>query len=325
MTDTLALPEARLAHYRLSLAVREELYLPRYMGSTLRGGFGYTFKRLTCMQRARETCDGCLLKHTCPYAYVFDPAPPPDAEVLSTHSDVPPAFLLEPPLQTQRPYAAGEQLEFGLTLVGRAIDYLPYFVLVFRELGERGLGRERARYTLDTMTAVHPANGRRALVYSAEDEVVHDRDLAASWADLDARARELPSDHLTVEFVTPTRLKHGGRYHQKPDFHVLVRALLRRTSSLSYFHGGQRWETDYRGWIERAEAVRTVAAHTHWRSWERYSTRQKQRTSIGGTVGRMVYEGDLGPFRPLLALGEWIHVGKACVFGNGQMRIANSE
>ena len=43
--------------------------------------------------------------------------------------------------------------------------------------------------------------------------------------------------------------------------------------------------------------------------------------SIGGTVGRMVYEGDLLSFRPLLALGEWVHVGKACVFGNGQYKI----
>ena len=41
-----------------------------------------------------------------------------------------------------------------------------------------------------------------------------------------------------------------------PPFHVLVGKLLARVSSLSYFHCGERWETDYRGWIEQAEAVR---------------------------------------------------------------------
>jgi hypothetical protein len=325
VVDAITLPDIRTAHYRLALKVREELHVPRYMGSTLRGGFGHTFKRITCLQRTRETCEGCLLKHTCPYAYVFDPAPPPDAEALSTHSDVPLAFVLEPPLETRKPYVPGDRLEFGLTLVGRAIDYLPYFILVFRELGERGLGRDRARYTLQAVTALHPVDGRQAVVYRAEDELVRDQNLAASWTDLTARAGQLPTDRLTVEFLTPTRLKHDDRYHERPDFHVLVRALLRRTSSLAYFHGGQRWETDYRGWIERAEAVRTVAAHTHWVEWERYSTRQKQRTSIGGTVGRMAYEGDLAPFRPLLALGEWIHVGKACVFGNGMMRASQGS
>ena len=105
---------------------------------------------------------------------------------------------------------------------------------------------------------------------------------------------------------------------------MLVRALLRRASSLAYFHGGQRWDLDYRGWIARAEGVRTAEARTGWMEWERYSTRQKQRTSIGGTVGRMVYEGDLAPFRPLLALGTWIHAGKGTVFGNGMMRVSES-
>jgi hypothetical protein len=320
--EVITLPDFRLAHYHLTLEAGEEIRLPAYKGSTLRGGFGHTFKRLVCLQRARETCDGCLLTHACPYAYLFDPTPPPGAEVLSAQSDVPLAFLLEPPLDTQTHYAPGDVLTFGLTLVGRAMAYLPYFVLVFRQLGERGLGRERGRYTLQTVTALHPVDGRTAPVFAADDELVRDQDLSVRWPDLAAHAAAWPADRLTVDFLTPARLKHGGRYHERPDFHVLVRALLRRVSSLAYFHGGQRWETDYQGWITQAEQVHTTAAHTSWMEWERYSTRQKQRTSLGGTVGQMVYEGDLAPFRPLLALGEWIHVGKACVFGNGQMRVS---
>jgi hypothetical protein len=324
MTGTLALPDLRLAHYRLQLRAADELRLPRYMGSTLRGGFGHTFRRIVCLQRERQTCDGCLLKHTCPYATIFDPSPPPGAEVLSAQSDVPRPFVLEPPLNGATRYAPGDALGFGLTLVGQAINHLPYFVLVFRELGQRGLGRDRARYTLETVTAVHPAHGGREAVYSSEDEVVHDRDLAATWSELAARAEALPTHRLAVEFLTPARLKHDGRFHEAPAFHVLVRALLRRTSSLAYFYGGQRWETDYRSWIAQAEAVAVAEADTRWVSRERYSSRQRQRTSLGGAVGRMVYAGDLAPFRPLLALGEWVHVGKACVFGNGRIQVSGT-
>jgi len=326
--EAITLPDLSTAHYRLALTAQEELRLPAYKGSTLRGGFGYTFKHLVCLQRARETCDGCLLRHSCPYTYLFEPSPPPDTEVLSAQSDIPLPFVLEPPLDSRTHYAPGETLEFGLTLFGRGMGYLPYFVLVFRELGGRGLGRDQGKYRLETVTAVQPADGptgaqRTAVVYSAKDEMVRDQDLAFRWSDLAAHAERLPAGRISVEFLTPTQLKHDGRFHEQPEFHVLVRALLRRVSSLAYFHGGQRWETDYRGWIERAQAVRTVAAHTTWLEAWRYSTRQKQRTNLGGAVGQMTYEGDLAPFRALLALGEWVHVGKACVFGNGQMRLSS--
>lgn len=321
MDESLFLPPMRVGHYRFALTLEEAASLPPFKGSMLRGGFGYSFRRQVCLQRARKTCEGCLLRNVCPYGILFEPAPPADSEVLSTQSDVPLPFVLEPPLEGKQEYESGEALAFGLTLVGRAIEHLPYFVMAFGALGRRGLGRERAKYTLSSVTAVDLLHGKTATVYSAQDEVLRDNDLAARATALMSDGGDLPTDRLAIEFLTPTQVKHDGRFHDQPDFHVLVRALLRRTSSLAYFHCGERWETDYRGWIEQAKGVRTVGAYTSGMDVWRYSQRQGQRVSLGGPVGKMVYEGDLGPFRPLLALGEWIHVGKASVFGNGMMRV----
>ena len=92
-------------------------------------------------------------------------------------------------------------------------------------------------------------------------------------------------------------------------------------SSLSYFHCGQLWDADFRGIIAAAEAVEATRLAVEWVDWERYSCRQKQRMNLGGFVGEVTYQGDLGPFRPLLALGELVHVGKACVFGNGRYEL----
>jgi len=127
---------------------------------------------------------------------------------------------------------------------------------------------------------------------------------------------------LTLNFLTPTRLKYNGRYlEEAPPFHVVIRTLLRRVSSLSYFHAGQRWETDYRGWIEKAKQVKIAEAHVSWMDWERYSTRQRRGMNLGGIVGQVTYEGDAAPFLSLLRLGELIHVGKGTVFGNGRYRL----
>jgi hypothetical protein len=47
--------------------------------------------------------------------------------------------MIEPPLEPRTQYAAGDTLEFGLVLIGRGIDYLPYFLFGFEQLGKMGL------------------------------------------------------------------------------------------------------------------------------------------------------------------------------------------
>lgn len=309
-----------IAKYHFTLEAVERLGLPRYKGSTLRGGFGAVFKRTVCFQREVKSCADCLLRANCPYAYIFETAPPKDAEVLSTYSHVPLPFVIEPPLDTKTVYEPGETLDFGLVLVGRAINYLPYFIVVFRELGKVGLGRGRGKYALREVAAVQPLDGVEEAIYSATNEMVCDRDLSVGWAEIEAKGQR-PKFKLTVNFLTPTRMKHKGKYVERPEFHVLVRNILRRVSSLYYFHCGERWETDYRGIIEAAKGVRLAEAGTGWVDWERYSRRQQQRMNLGGLMGQATYEGEIEPFLPLLVLGELVHVGKGTVFGNGQYEL----
>ena len=323
------LERLRIAKYHFTLEAVERMGLPRYKGSTLRGGFGAVFKRTVCFQKGVKTCADCLLKANCPYAYIFETAPPQDAEVLRTYSHVPLPFVIEPPLDIKTVYEPGETLDFGLVLVGRAINYLPYFIVVFRELGRVGLGQGRGKYRLREVAAVQPLDGVEETIYSAVNEMVCERDLSVGWEEIKAQSSKLKAQsskgRVTVNFLTPTRMKYEGRFVDRPEFHVLVRNILRRVSSLYYFHCGERWETDYRGIIEAAKEVQLVEARTGWVDWERYSRRQRQRMNLGGLVGQATYEADastelstgLRPFLPLLVLGQLVHVGKACVFGNG--------
>ncbi|MBL7066227.1 MAG: CRISPR system precrRNA processing endoribonuclease RAMP protein Cas6, partial [Anaerolineae bacterium] len=302
------LDKLRIAKYRFTLEAVERLGLPRYKGSTLRGGFGAVFKRTVCFQKEVKSCADCLLKANCPYAYIFETSPPQDAEVLRTYSDVPLPFVIEPPLDIRTVYEPGETLDFGLVLVGRAINYLPYFIVVFKELGRVGLGQGRGRYRLREVAAVQPLDGIEETIYSAANEMVCERDLSVGWKEIEVQSSKfkVQSSKVMVNFLTPTRMKHEGRFVVRPEFHVLVRNILRRVSSLYYFHCGEKWEVDYRGIIEAAKGVRLAEARTGWVDWERYSRRQQQRMNLGGLVGQATYEGDIEPFLPLLTLGELV-------------------
>jgi len=327
-------PALRLASFRFTLEARETLHLPPYKGSVLRGGFGHVFKRTVCAQPQVKHCDGCLLAETCAYSYLFETRPPPGSQVLRTHGAVPRPFIIQPPLDRRTEIPAGELLTFGLVLVGRAAGYLPHFLVVFRELGEVGLGRPfdkaqgkgRGKYVLREVRAVHPLTGPDDGAPVYDGETLLGTGLEVTAEEVAAWAERLPDDRLTVRFLTPARLKHGGQFAREAvDFHVLVRALLRRLSSLAYFHCGRRWETDYPGWVERAQGVETAETHLGWVRWERYSGRQAHRIEMGGVVGSVTYTGELAPFRPLLALGMLTHVGKGAVFGNGRYTMNNEQ
>ncbi|HBZ54140.1 MAG TPA: hypothetical protein DEO88_01940, partial [Syntrophobacteraceae bacterium] len=108
---------------------------------------------------------------------------------------------------------------------------------------------------------------------------------------------------------------------QEPEFHHLIRALLRRLSSLSYFHCDMKLDLDFRGLIERSQSIRKTSSALSWHDWERYSSRQKQRMTLGGFVGSATFAGDFHEFLPLLAWGEVLHVGKAASFGLGRYEI----
>lgn len=288
-----------IAQYRLTLAAGEPLPVSLFKGSALRGGFGHTFKRLACRQP--WPCDKyCQMGNRCAYGYIFETAPPENTAVLRNFEDVPRPFVIEPPQDSRVRLNGGETLSFGLILVGQGDQYRQNFEDVFRELGRVGLGKASGKYRLMKMELTGQANGMQIMT----------------------RAATLPSDRITLNFITPTRLKHRGEWvWQGPPFEVLIKILLGRISSLSYFHCGQAFEADFRGLIDRAAQVRIVQKETRWEDWSRFSGRQKQQIEMGGLVGRITYAGDLRDYLPLLALGELVHVGKGTVFGNGQYEV----
>jgi len=99
-----------LARYRITLEALETLSLPAYLGSTLRGACGHAFRRLCC-----PVPDGasCPIPDSCPYHVVFETAPPPGAEALRTHDDIPRPFVIAPlPAATRTEHPPGSELMF---------------------------------------------------------------------------------------------------------------------------------------------------------------------------------------------------------------------
>jgi hypothetical protein len=303
-----------LARYRVTLGALDRLDLPRYLGSTLRGAFGHAFRRLCCLGRADEPCPA---PQSCPYHLVFETAPPPDADALRTHDEIPRPFVIAPPPAVAADYPPGSEVHFDLTLIGRAREFLPHFVVTLREIDR--LGRGQRAVALRGIDAVHPLTGVSGVVYRGDDTLVRPSTAAVTLAECEAVPR--PAGPVRVTFVTQTRLKHEGRFARRPDFQLLFRRLLGRLSALARFHDGGPLDVDFRGLIAAAATVRLARDDTRWTRWTRYSHRQDRHMDWEGLVGSAVYEGDLAPFWPYLVFGQWTHAGSGATFGLGGYRI----
>ena len=158
--DGLAMPDDLVAHnlrigvFRFTIAPVQSLEVPAVnKGNMLRGGFGHAFRRLCCVPQCKDT-KTCPLATSCPYKAVFEPSPPPGADRLSKNQDIPRPFVFRAPQTQQTRFEPGQRFEFGLVLIGRALDFLPYFVLSFRELAAGGLGLNRAKCNLERVEQI---------------------------------------------------------------------------------------------------------------------------------------------------------------------------
>src|SRR6266849_3862055 len=118
----------RVAMLRVDISPKEQLLVPAgNKGNMLRGGFGYSFRRLCCIPQCRDT-KACPLAVSCPYKNIFEPSPPPDSERLSKYQDIPRPFVFRAPVTSKTHFEKGEHFEFSLVLIGRAVEAIPYFV-----------------------------------------------------------------------------------------------------------------------------------------------------------------------------------------------------
>jgi hypothetical protein len=306
----------RVGKFTLRLRALSDLHLPAYKGSTLRGGFGQALKQVTCALK-RQDSRQCLLSDRCVYVYLFETPPPADAEIMRLYPSAPHPFVIEPPLGTSEVIQRGALLEFGLIIIGKAIDYLPYFIYAFKFLGDRGIGKRQGKFILESVFAASQKGNM--LVYESEEESLRRPPLFLTWEDVEGVCKQLEKvNDLSFQFITPTRIKFEGHLVSEPEFHHLMRSLLRRLSTLSYFHCGQKLDLDFQGLIERSRNISRVHSSVHWHDWDRYSNRQKQKMTLGGFVGEVSYHGEFAEFLPLLAWGRVFHIGKAGSFGLGR-------
>lgn len=306
-------PELPLARYRFTFRARDDVRLPEYAGSLLRGQFGASLRKTVCVTGAKQ-CTGCLLYRTCAYPAIFE-TPAPETHALQKFSRVPNPYVIEPPPFGTREVPAGQSDSFNIVLFGRALAQLPLVIFAFQRALAGGLGKERAIAALEMVEWERDYSYEQ--VWDAESGSLREH---APGLAVPAFAS---TGEATLHITTPMRLQRQGRPLRAHELapRTLVTALLRRISLLFELHAGQPGViNDPRALAMRAESLEDDRA-LRWVDWTRYSSRQRQTMTLGGVVGTWSLRGDVAPLLPWLWLGQWLHVGKEAVMGMGGYRL----
>jgi len=305
--------------YRFHCQFSTEALLPEFKGSMLRGAFGHALKKTVCALR-RAQCTDCLLAASCGYAFIFEVAKtvPDNGHGRPRVAARPHPFVLVSPHLPQRFFKAGDGFNFGLTLFGRANDYLPHVVYAVEQMGESGLGRDakkgQGRFRLEAVES------QGAVIYDRATKILHQ---PASLPRLGLeQPPPAPAESVGIKLLTPLRLKHQNQLQDSLPFHLLIRTALRRISTLSEAYGGGEPDLDYSGLIRRAEKVEIADSDCRWVDLKRFSNRQKSAMLLGGLEGHMTYAGEVGEFLPLLRFCEITNLGKQTAFGLGRIGLS---
>ena len=285
----------RLHPLRFSFVARERIaFPPGKSANILRGAFGTIFRRIACVPQctgARE----CEWRASCPYARMFEPRAL--AAGPSGLADWPRPFVFRATHLDGRTIEPGEAFYFDLNLFDVKNDAVSYLSLAFAQLAREGLGpgRSRVELTGEYESTVAP------LVL----------DLAASE----------PTARVRVQFLTPTELKSGQQLAARPEFSILAARIRDRISTLRELYGEGPLAIDFRAFGERAALVRMTRCEVRQIDVERRSSRTGQVHPIGGFVGEVEYEGNLGEFIPYLLAARWTGVGRQTVWGKGEIDV----
>lgn len=299
-----------LIKLRLTFRALQDMNFPVYAGSALRGIFGKSLRRVSCLAR-KEDCAGCAALSTCPYAAVFENG----YVAVSKGEEMTNPYVIEPMPMGQKIIKQGEIFTFHHLLFGTAVEKLSYVLLAWSKTGNMGFTKERTQARLIQVHQVFE-DGNIALLHDFEDE---EAETVSANSDF-SLPEEQETTAIRIRLKTPLRIQHQGHpvSPEKLTARDFLIATVRRQQTIAKQHISDFPMIDFNALRPDIDTADLTQAALHWFDWSRYSSRQKTKIALGGIMGEFTLKGNLTKLYPYVVMGTYFHIGKSAVLGMGK-------
>ncbi len=291
--------------------------LPEYKGSMLRGAFGNAFKKAICMHPG-SFCDKCVSRNKCGYIFVFETPVSEKALAITGSNNAPHPFVITPIDNRRRKVDEEDRLAIDLTLFGeKTIVLLPYIIRAFETASVKGYTSKEVKSVVESVVSI--SDGKR--LYTAETGF----SLMPTPERFSLKEKFPKNNNIVMTFLTPVRIQKNGKIQSHFDFYTVMSTLLRRYSSILFYHCGLELPIDAKAYLKNTEKAKVVDCSLRRYEWTRMSNRQGSVIDMDGMVGSITFSGVSSEYMELLKLGEIMHIGKGTAFGLGSYRVDINE
>ena len=290
-----------------TLRFERETVLPIQKASAIRGGMGEMLLRMNCIRD--RVCPKCPYEEECIVRRIMYSKMRLQPDFMSAGDSVGYVLCCE---DYRERIAAGDTVEFSMTLFGRMIVYFGQILQAIQYLGYQGLGKEKACFQVIKVT-----NSRRQDILDGNNvymEKVQEQKLADYAAF--RKSKDGMRDRIKLQFHTPVAIKSQGVFLNEFAVEPFLKSISRRIYMLNCYEGNDM------GKIAISEELPQITRQkTRTIKVRRYSSTHDNGIELEGIVGECDMEQIKEQDLELLYAGEILHVGKNTSFGFGRFTV----
>ncbi len=255
---------------------------PYFIGSQIRGAFGYALKKVTCINPSFK-CNGCFAQDNCLYYDFYE-------KKNTFHK-----YRLD--------FELGKEFyDFSLYLFDDITEKLPYVVSALNMMiNKNGLGRDRKTFNDFDM-------------YINDESCLDNNQIKIPKEFKKDFSIDNICTDITLKLKTPLRIKKNNKFLRDDSIELkdIINSTYQRQMKL-LGRGFKSFPYEIKGEI--------VSKQIKYKELTRLSNRQKTTMNLGGVIGELEIKNLNKESYEVLKLAELLSIGKSTVFGNGKVEI----